>query len=117
MPGPPRLYTNNAARQRAYRARKQGEMTEEREFAEATSVHAYALQAAVKAAWQAGAEGDPVARKVYRDDPIELLRALIDHFHDQAGTAPSARPWLPEDPEGGAGSKVRSVMRQRPTDE
>lgn len=95
MPGPPRVYPSNAERQRSYRRRKQIEAEEELLFAEATSVHAYALQAAIKAA-RAAPVADPIACKVYREDAIETLRALIDHFHDQAGTSVGERPWLEE---------------------
>src|SRR4051794_23169509 len=92
MSGPMRVYSSNAERQRAYRERKAKETGEELFLAETTSVHAYALQAAVKVARESPTS-DPVALKVYRDDPIETLRALIDHFHDQAGTPASERPW------------------------
>ena len=92
MPGSTPFYPSNAARQRAYRKRRQAALEEERHFAEATSVHAYALQVAVDAARHAPAS-DPLAAQVYRDDPIEILRALIDHFHDQAGTPAHERPW------------------------
>jgi hypothetical protein len=100
MPGPTPFYPSNAARQRAYRKRRQAALEEESRFAEATSVHAYALQAAVEVARHAP-ESDPLAAKVYRDDPIELLRALIEHFHDQAGTPAHARPWF-AGPTGGS---------------
>jgi hypothetical protein len=95
MPGPLPIYPTNADRQRAYRKRKRAETEGELRAAERVNAHAWALNQAVKAALQAG-EGDPLARQVYRDDPIDTLHALIDHFHDQAGTPPSGRPWLDE---------------------
>lgn len=90
MPGPTRFYKNNADRQRAYPKRKQAEMEEGSLLAEATAAHAWVLQEAVRAALR---EGDPTAQKIYREEPIDTLRALIDHFHDQAGTPAENRPW------------------------
>jgi hypothetical protein len=92
MPGAIRFYKSNAERQRAYRKRKQEEVEQERLLAEEVSIYAWVLWEAVRAASGAGG-GDPVARKVYRPDPIDTLRALVDHFHDQAGTPASGRPW------------------------
>jgi hypothetical protein len=96
MPGPLPVYKTNAARQRAYRQRKRAESKDEQLLAQGITVHAWALNQAIKAAMGAG-DRDPVAHKVYRDDPIDTLRELIDHFHDQAGTPQSGRPWLPEE--------------------
>src|SRR5438874_5226121 len=90
MPGLTRFYKSNADRQRAYRKRKQAEMEEESLLAEATAAHAWVLQEAVRAALHAG---DATAQKVCRDDPIDTLRALTDHVHDQAGTPAENRPW------------------------
>src|SRR5438270_13022600 len=90
MPGPTRFYKSNADRQRAYRKRKQAEMEEESLLAEATAAHAWVLQEAVRAALR---EGDPTAQKIYREEPSDTLRALIDHFHDQTGTPAEHRPW------------------------
>jgi hypothetical protein len=93
MPGPTRFYKSNAERQRAYRKRKQADFEEESRLAETTATYAWVLQEAVRAALRAG---DVTARKVCREDPIDTLRALTDHFHDQAGTPAEKRPWSEE---------------------
>lgn len=90
MPGATRFFENNAARQRAYRRRKQDEIAAEREEAGATSLYAHVVQAAVEAARK---RGDPLAQEVYRGDAFETLRAVADHFYDRADTPPQERPW------------------------
>ena len=92
MPGATRWYPTNAARQRAYRQRQRQELAAEQEEATLTTQYAYVMQAAVTAALRAGA-GDPLAREVHRTDPFETLRALAEHFYDQAGTPADQRPW------------------------
>lgn len=98
MPGALRYYATDAARQRAYRQRQREALAAEQQEARDTLTYAYLVQEAVTAA--ATATGDPVARKVSRPDPFETLRALADHFHDQAGTPLADRPWhdfIPDD--------------------
>lgn len=97
MPGATRYFESNAARQRAYRRRKQEEAAAERKEAAAeqkeavlTSAYAHVIQAAVRAA---GQRGDPLAQAVYRPDAFETLRAVADHFYDRAGTPPQERAW------------------------
>jgi GNAT superfamily N-acetyltransferase len=90
MPGATRIFDSNAARQRAYRRRKAGESTAVLEEAQETQMWAYLVQAAVEAARKSG---DPLAKQVYDADAFETLRALADHFYDQAGTPYPARPW------------------------
>jgi hypothetical protein len=91
MPGPPRFFATNAARQRDYRRRKQEEAAAEQREAEQTAIFAYVVHRAVKTARQ---QGDAVAEKVYRSDAFETLRAVADHFYDLAGTPPEGRRWL-----------------------
>jgi hypothetical protein len=93
MSGPSRAYASNAARQRAYRQRQREATEAERRLAEATTTYAYALQDAVRAALKTG-NGDPLPGKVCRADPLDTLRALIDHCYDVAGTPAPERPWL-----------------------
>jgi hypothetical protein len=90
MPGPTRSSENNAARQRAYRRRKQAETDALLEEAEDTNMWAYLVQGAVEAARRGG---DPLAQQVYRTDALETLRAVADHFYDRAETPPRQRPW------------------------
>lgn len=90
MPGPSRFFVNQAARQRAYRVRKQEELTAELTEARDTYSYAYVVQAAVAAARK---HGDPVAQQVYDPDPFQLLRALAEYFYDRAETPRTERPW------------------------
>jgi hypothetical protein len=92
MPGATREYATNAARQRAYRQRQRQELAAEQEEARLTTRYAYAVQGAVEAALGA-TDGRSLAREVHRTDPFETLRALAEHFHDQAGTPRERRPW------------------------
>jgi hypothetical protein len=90
MPGPFPFYRSDAERQRAYRRRKRETDHEERKEAQDTLVYAHVVHRAVGLARKAE---DPVARKVYREDAWETLRALADHFYDRAETPPEQRPW------------------------
>ena len=90
MPGATRFFASNAARQRAYRQRKQEETAIALEEANDTSLWAYVVQAAVETARK---RGDPLAEQVHRADAFDTLRAVADHFYDRAGTPPHARPW------------------------
>jgi hypothetical protein len=112
MPGTPRTFASNAARQRAYRRRKVEESAAILEEAQETQLWAYLVQAAVALARQSG---NPLAQQVHRPEAFETLRALADYFHDQAGTPYPERPWgswpatasegLPAPPESRAGGK------------
>jgi hypothetical protein len=90
MPGAPRFFESNAARQRAYRRRKQEGTATELEAARDTTLWAYVVQAAVETARKSG---DPVAEQVCHADPFDTLRAVAEHFYDRAGTPPHERPW------------------------
>jgi hypothetical protein len=99
MPGPLPSYRSNAERQRAYRQRLAAEATADLEDARLILSYAYALQQSLRQARKAGST-DPLLPEVEREDPIEILRALADHFYDQAGVPTTERPWL-----GGSGTK------------
>lgn len=90
MPGATRYFESNAARQRAYRRRKQEGTAAELAEARETTLWAHVVQGAVATARKSG---DPVAEQVYRADVFDTLRAVADHFYDRAGTPPHERPW------------------------
>jgi hypothetical protein len=87
MPGTTRFFESNAARQRAYRRRKQEGTAAELNAARDTTFWAHVVQAAVAAARQSG---DGVAAQVHHADAFDTLRAVAEHFYDRAGT-PAAR--------------------------
>ena len=90
MPGATRFFASNAARQRAYRQRKQEETASALEEANDTRLWAQVVQAAVETARKSG---DPLAAQVHRAEAFDTLRAVADHFYDRAGTPPHERPW------------------------
>lgn len=81
MPGPKRQYPTNADRQRAYRKRNKPK-----------SPIAHSAEQLRDAVHQAALAGDDLAKRADLLDPVLILDALTDHFHDLAGTPPEQRP-------------------------
>ena len=111
MPGPAAYYRNNAERQRAYRRRKADAAAADLADAQLILTYAYVLQTALQAARRSGSR-DPLLAEIEREDPIETLRALADHFYEQAGTPPEARPWR-QPPREGRPSRPVEAQRSK----
>lgn len=90
MPGRPRLYPDDAARQREYRARRQEQLR--RETDRRTRLQA-SLQRLREALTGAAAAGDPLATRVLHPGINELLEGLAAHFE-----AVAARVAMPAEP-------------------
>jgi hypothetical protein len=83
MPGRPRLYTDDAQRQREYRARQREQQERQQDAHDRLRASVRELHAALKSA---AAAGDPVAREALQLGLNETLLNLAAHYRQQAAT-------------------------------
>src|SRR3954464_11289491 len=113
MPGRPRLFENDAARQREYRARQQERKERQQASAARLRDSARELYAALQ---EAATAGDPTASSTLHLGLNETLLNLAAHYRQRAATlgALAAGAPLPTRPDGATrtGSPARPRARK-----